>query len=90
MLFFFHPFLKTAFQDAPLAADFEGGNLPMLDHAVQRPLRNFQNDGRFGQGQKSYDSIGLFHKFGAPGRKRNEQAICQELLGRQSFDSGEL
>ena len=90
LLFFFHPFLKTAFQDAPLAADFERGNLPMLDHAMQRPLGNFQYDGGFGQSQKSNGAIELFHKFGAPGLKRNEQAICQELLGRQSFDSGEL
>jgi hypothetical protein len=36
MLFVFHPFLKTAFQDAPLPANLEGRNLAVLNHAVQR------------------------------------------------------
>jgi hypothetical protein len=57
---------------------------------VQRPLGNFQYDRGFGQGQKSYSTIGLFHSFGAPGSMETEQAICQERPGRQRLESGEL
>jgi hypothetical protein len=48
MFFFCHPCLKTTFQDAPLAADFERWDLPMLNHSMQRSFRNFQYAGSLG------------------------------------------
>jgi len=45
ILLFLDPFLKTAFQDAPLTADLECRNLPVLDHAVLSSFGYLQNAG---------------------------------------------
>jgi len=46
ILFFLHPFLEPTLKNSPLSANFEGGNLAVLNHAMQRSLRNFQNSRR--------------------------------------------
>jgi hypothetical protein len=66
MFFLFHPFLKSTFQDAPLATDFECRNLPMLDHSMQCSLGNFQNRCGLGKSQQPDGSFGFVHNFGAP------------------------
>jgi hypothetical protein len=43
MFFHVHPLLKTAFKNTPLAADFEGGDLMVLDHSMKSSLGNFQD-----------------------------------------------
>jgi hypothetical protein len=35
-----HPLLKATLQNAPLAPDFESGNLAVLDHSMQSPFGN--------------------------------------------------
>jgi hypothetical protein len=46
ILFFLHPFLKPTLKNPPLPADFEGGDLAVLNHAMQRSFRDFQNSRR--------------------------------------------
>jgi hypothetical protein len=46
ILFFLHPFLEPTLKNSPLPADFEGGDLAVLNHAMQRSFRNFQNSRR--------------------------------------------
>jgi len=77
VFFFLNPFLKAAFQNAPLSADLECRDLPMLDHAVQGSLGNFQYAGRFGQGEQLDRSIAFFHGHGTPEEITSQQAICQ-------------
>src|SRR5687768_13149668 len=61
IFFFLNPLLKTAFQNAPLAADLECWNLPVLNHAMQCSLGNFQDAGGFRKGQEFDRRIGFFH-----------------------------
>jgi hypothetical protein len=46
ILFFLHPFLEATLQNSPLSTNFEGGDLAVLNHAMQRSFRNFQNSCR--------------------------------------------
>jgi hypothetical protein len=40
ILFFLHPFLEPTLKNSPLSTDFEGGDLAVLNHAMQRSFRN--------------------------------------------------
>jgi len=50
VFFLLNPLLEATFKNTPLAADFECGDLPVLDHAVQSSLGYFQYTRRLGKG----------------------------------------
>jgi hypothetical protein len=53
--------MKAAFKDAPLSANFEGGDIAVVNHSVQRPFRDFQNCSSFSERKKFDIYFGVFH-----------------------------